>query len=304
MVSGFFTSPYDHSRIRSGEAILIRIESKAMAFGFSKRLRASAVPALPSIIGFSSTVNLHHTGHASMTMRNKLNLACYALANPQLPGGRYPLEPDHALLAVLALDKLDVQTQALELLDEHVERLRKSRFQRMLTFDDCFIYLCPSGHVVGLDREELLQAVCGAVCLESPDFHFAQPLSAELGLAAQRLLGDERVGAYGPRVQLVVDEMVQLQHVHVSHGHRLVELVPGPPVVQLRLAGFVEFGLFEHAANIIFLGAVEHRRGHVQAQGLGCPAQMGLENLPHVHTGRNARSEEHTSELQSPTNLV
>src|SRR5690606_25705307 len=42
MVSGFLTSPWDHSRILSGEAIEIRIALKASgSFGFSNRLYRS-----------------------------------------------------------------------------------------------------------------------------------------------------------------------------------------------------------------------------------------------------------------------
>jgi hypothetical protein len=45
-----------------------------------------------------------------------------------------------------------------------------------------------------------------AVRFERPHFHFSEPLSAELRLAAQRLLGDERVRPDGSRVDLVVDK--------------------------------------------------------------------------------------------------
>ena len=45
--------------------------------------------------------------------------------------------------------------------------------------------------VVGLDGEQLLEDVGGAVGLQGPDFHLAEPLAAGAGLAAQRLLGDQ-----------------------------------------------------------------------------------------------------------------
>ena len=49
-------------------------------------------------------------------------------------------------------------------------------------------------HVVRLDGQELLQRERRAVGLERPHFHLAEPLAAELRLAAQRLLRDQRVG--------------------------------------------------------------------------------------------------------------
>src|SRR3546814_7312678 len=50
---------------------------------------------------------------------------------------------------------------------------------------------------------------------------------AELRLAAQRLLGDEAVGADRARVDLVVDQVVQLQHIDVANSHLAVEEITG-----------------------------------------------------------------------------
>ena len=71
-------------------------------------------------------------------------------------------------------------------------------------------------HVVGLHGQHFLQHVSGAVGLQRPDFHLAEALSTELRLAAQRLLGDEAVRTGRARVHLVVDQVVQLQDVHVA----------------------------------------------------------------------------------------
>ena len=61
--------------------------------------------------------------------------------------------------------------------------------------DDGLVGLDATGDVVGLDCQNLLQIVGGAVGLQGPDFHFTEALAAELGLAAQRLLSDHRVGS-------------------------------------------------------------------------------------------------------------
>src|SRR5215469_3740352 len=94
-----------------------------------------------------------------------------------------------------AIEQLHIERKRTHFLDEDVERFRDTGLERVFATDDRFVNLGSSGHVVGLDRQDLLQRVGGAVSLERPDLHFAETLAAELGLAAQRLLRDERVWA-------------------------------------------------------------------------------------------------------------
>ena len=96
--------------------------------------------------------------------------------------------------------------------------------------DDVLVHLVAALHVVGLHREHFLQGVSRAVGFQRPDFHFAEALTAELRLAAQRLLGDQRVRTGGTRVHLVVDQMVELEHVHVADGDRAIERLAGAAV--------------------------------------------------------------------------
>src|SRR6266540_3014367 len=96
---------------------------------------------------------------------------------------------------LLRLHQLDVQAQRLELADEDVERLRQTGLERRVALDDRLVDLRAARDVVRLRGEELLEDVRRAVGLERPHFHFSEPLSTELRLAAQRLLGDERVGS-------------------------------------------------------------------------------------------------------------
>jgi hypothetical protein len=65
----------------------------------------------------------------------------------------------------------------------------------VVAVDDVLVHLGTAVHVVGLHRQHFLQGVSGAVGFQRPDFHLAEALAAELRLAAQRLLGDERVRA-------------------------------------------------------------------------------------------------------------
>ncbi len=82
-----------------------------------------------------------------------------------------------------------------------------------------------------------------AVTEQCPDFHFAETLAAALGLAAERLLSDQRVRTDGAHVNLVLDHVVQLQNIHVSDGNRLIEMFAGATIAQFHLALFVEAGL-------------------------------------------------------------
>src|ERR1700722_9299369 len=150
IVSGFLTSPCDHERIISGDAIEMRIALNASGFlGFSKMPKRSSISDITP----------------------------------------WPLSP------LWLLEQLHVQAERLELLDHNVERLGQSGFERVLTLDDRFIHSRSSRHVVGFNREHLLQCVRRAVCLERPHFHLAEPLPAELRLAAKRLLRDQAVGS-------------------------------------------------------------------------------------------------------------
>ena len=105
-----------------------------------------------------------------------------------------------------------------------------------MALDDGLVGADTARHVVGLDGQDLLQGVAGAVGLQGPHFHLAEALAAELGLAAQGLLGDQRVGAGGTGVDLIVHQMVQLQEVHIAHGDLVVKALAGAAVVQPALA--------------------------------------------------------------------
>ena len=140
-----------------------------------------------------------------------------------------------APLALLG-DDVDVERQRLHLLEEHLEGLGDARLGDVLALDDRLVGLHAPDRVVGLDGEHLLQRVRGAVGLQRPDLHLAEALAAELRLAAQRLLGDERVRAGRARVDLVVHEVQQLQDVHVADGHLLLERLAGAAVEERELA--------------------------------------------------------------------
>src|SRR5271168_1644975 len=187
----------------------------------------------------------------------------------------------------LPLHQLDIQTERLQLADQHVERLGHARLNTRFALDDGLVNLRAAIDVVRLRREQLLQDVRRTVRFQRPNFHFAEALSTELRLAAQRLLGDKRVGTDGARVNLVVDKMRKLEHVDVADGNRLVELFAGHAVEEVDLPGVRQTRNFQQVADFRFTRAVENRRGegNAFAEAFGVFEQLVVaelhEGLPH-----------------------
>ena len=105
-----------------------------------------------------------------------------------------------------------------------------------------FVDFRAAGDVVRFDGQHLLQRVGRAIGFERPNFHFAEALTAELRLAAERLLRDKAVRADRAGVDLVVDKMVELQHIDVAHRNLAVEGVAGAPVIERHLPGRIVIG--------------------------------------------------------------
>src|SRR5436190_1245660 len=223
----------------------------------------------------------------------------------------------HLDLAALVGEHVHVERKRLHLLQQDLERLRDRRLGDVLALDDRLVRLHAPDGVVGLDREHLLQRVGRAVGLERPDLHLAEALAAELRLAAQRLLGDKRVGARRACVNLVVDEMQQLQDVHVADRDRLLVGRAVLAVEEAHLARAAAAGrllgiddeldrrvgvlldpLHQRLVDVLFAGSVEDRSRDrlrlavvtVLAEDTagGGPAEVRLEDLADVHPARHA----------------
>src|SRR5688572_9481761 len=104
-----------------------------------------------------------------------------------------------------------------------------------------------------------------AVSFERPYFHLAEALAAELGLASQRLLGDEAVGACGAGVDLVFDQVGQFEHINEADGDGVIEPLAGAPVIQLDLAVTRQTRALKLAVDNSLIRAVEHRSGYLVA---------------------------------------
>ena len=105
----------------------------------------------------------------------------------------------------------------------------------VVAIDDVLVHLGTTPTSSDLTVSISCKRVGGAVGLERPDLHLTEALTTELRLTAQRLLRNEAVRSGGTRVHLVVDEVVQLQHVHVADRDRAIESLAGATVVQRRL---------------------------------------------------------------------
>src|SRR4051794_5506643 len=191
-------------------------------------------------------------------------------------------------LLVVLIEDLGVQPEAPELLDEDLERLRDARRLDLLALHDGLVRLDATEDVVGLDGKELLQDVRGAVRLERPDLHLAEPLATELGLATERLLGDQAVRAGRPGVDLVLDKMVELEHVDVADGDLPVERLAGATVAELDLAVVRQAGSRERLADLLLRRPVEDGGRGLEAHLVEGPAEMCLEDLADVHPARHA----------------
>src|SRR5208337_482712 len=163
------------------------------------------------------------------------------------------------------LDQLDIQAERLQFANQHVERLGNARLHRGFAFDDGLVDFGASVYIVRLRRQQLLQDERRAVRFQSPDFHFSETLASELRLATQRLLRDQRVRPYGTRVNLVVHQVRQLQHVDVTDRDRLFELLARHAVAQGRLARCGQARARQQSLDFRFTGAVEYGRSHEHA---------------------------------------
>ena len=107
----------------------------------------------------------------------------------------------------------------------------------MVAVHDVFIHLGTTVDVIRLNGEHFLQGVCCAVSFQRPHFHLTEALTTELSLTTQRLLSNQAVRTGRTRMHLVINQVVQFQHVHVANGNLALELLAGTTVEQSDLTG-------------------------------------------------------------------
>src|SRR5688572_19414518 len=190
MVSGFLTSPCDHCLMSSAVARPIRSSSKKLTS--SKTLPSFRVQTLwfESGPGAGAAAMDDGPGSVSDFFDAARPPRGQVVADPFRRAEEVLVGPAHLVGKPVAGDNFYVEAQRLHLLDQHLERLGDARLGDVLALDDGLVDLHPAQDVVGLDGEQLLQGVGGTVGLEGPHLHLAEPLTAELSLTTERLLGD------------------------------------------------------------------------------------------------------------------
>src|SRR5690606_40731693 len=108
--------------------------------------------------------------------------------------------------------------------------------KRVVAAYDRLVNLGTSGNVVRLHGQHFLQRIGRAVSFERPDLHLTEALATELRLTTQRLLSNEGVRSDRTRMDLVIDQVMQLQHVDVADSHITVECLTRTAIVQGNLA--------------------------------------------------------------------
>src|SRR5690606_22451909 len=104
--------------------------------------------------------------------------------------------------------QVHIKRQTTKLIDEHVEGGRGMRMADLLASDDGVKSGRTTNDVVGFDGEHFSQGIGGAVSEKRPHFHLSEALTADLRLAAKRLLGNEGVWTNGTHVDLVLHHVV------------------------------------------------------------------------------------------------
>ncbi|CSC53631.1 Uncharacterised protein [Vibrio cholerae] len=105
----------------------------------------------------------------------------------------------------------------------------------MIAIYDVLIHLSTAVHVVRFNGQHLLQGIRSTVCFQCPHFHLTEALTTELSFTTQRLLSNQTVRACRTSVHLVVNQVVQFQHVHVTHGNRALKCVTRAAIEQSQL---------------------------------------------------------------------
>ena len=139
-----------------------------------------------------------------------------------------------------------------------------------MAFDDSFISLDATDDIIRFNGENFLQGKGSAVSFESPNLHLAETLTAELSLAAERLLSDEGIRAGGTSVNFVVNEMMKFKHVNATDSNAIVERLAGAPVEENRFTVRVEAGKCNGLCNIRIASAIENGSGDIET-GLSRP---------------------------------
>src|SRR3989344_7712900 len=272
MVSGLVTSPWDHANISSGDARRSAMDSKSLMC-VSPEI---SVSRSASVVGVVVVVGVAMGwGERRLPRTDTLT--------PEASAGFRDGLVRIRLRAAAPAAEHNVQRKTFEFVHEHMEGRRDIRAFDLLARNDGLVRCRATVHVVRLDGEHFLERVRSAVSLERPHLHLAEALAAELRFAPERLLGNERVGADGAHVDLILHEMIQLHNVGDADRDFLTELLAGEPVVEVHFSVPGEVRLFELRLDLGLGRASEGWRNGLVVEQFRRHAKVRLEDLAEVH---------------------
>src|SRR5210317_2150434 len=105
------------------------------------------------------------------------------------------------------------------------------------------------------------------VSFHGPDLHLTEALPTELCLTTQRLLSNQAVGANASSVNLVVNQVMQFEHIHNTDGDFLFKHFTTTAIMQGHLATPRHFGTFQFTFNLIFMDTLKDWRSHGDTVG-------------------------------------
>src|SRR3954470_12171620 len=191
MVSGFFTSPWLHWRMSSPVARPMRSSSKKLTSSTEwTPFRGFVTALLDRWLGWKAP---SRAPPRACEGRGGGGPFSHVFDGGRLAAGQVDAQllrgPEDLVVGVTQFDRLPVagedlhvQAERLQLLEQHLERLRNARLGDVLALDDRLVHLDAAEDVVGLDGEQLLQGVGRAVGLHRPAFHLTEALPTELRL--------------------------------------------------------------------------------------------------------------------------
>ena len=94
-------------------------------------------------------------------------------------------------------------------------------------------------------------------------------------------------------MNLVIYQMVELEHIHISNCYRIIKPFAGSAVAETQLSCSRIPAFVEKLDNVFFGCTVEYRGGNIPALLLCSKAEMNLQYLSYIHSGRYTQRIEH-----------
>src|SRR3569833_2928350 len=169
---------------------------------------------------------------------------------------------------------------------QYIEGFRNTRSRDIITHDNGFIGLGSADDIVGLQGQQLLENVGGAIGFKRPHFHFTKTLTTKLCLTTQRLLSNETVRPDATCVHLIVHHVMELDDINDTYRSLLVKAIARLTIIEVSIAKAGQSGPGDMIGDFLYRSTVEDRRCEFHTQLLTGPAKYSFIDLSKVHTGR------------------